>query len=220
MIQYTATRQEFNDCQGKRPALYKNAQPPLHDSNFRSICANTASKVVFAHIRAATATAITSVNNHPFVFGRHTIMHNGAISSFVSISRDMCKMMDDDSYANISGSTDSEHFAALYITFLTDGKGKDSWEKQYPVIEMRNAMRKTLGAVVELQHKKFDDKAEPNSLNVVTTDGSKLVAFRYRNHAVEQPPSLYYSTTAGVTLNRKYPGELGRSGNHLGFLVQ
>ena len=26
-----------------------------------------------------------------------------------------------------------------------------------------------------------------------------------RNHATENPPSLYYSTTAGVTLNRKFP---------------
>lgn len=140
-------------------------------------------------------------------------MHNGAISSFVSISRDMCKLMDDDSYANISGATDSEHFAALYITFLTDRKGKNSWEKQYTVIQMRDAMRKTLGAVVELQRTIFRDRAEPNSLNVVATDGSQVVAFRYRNHAVEQPPSLYYSTTAGVTLNRKYPGKFVHSGD-------
>ncbi|KAG8727775.1 hypothetical protein FRC11_012475, partial [Ceratobasidium sp. 423] len=28
--------------------------------------------------------------------------------------------------------------------------------------------------------------------------------FRYRNSEKEQPPSLYYSTTAGVALNRKF----------------
>jgi len=44
-----------------------------------------------------------------------------------------------------------------------------------------------------------------NSLNIGATDGEKMCAFRFRNHAVEQPPSLYYSTTAGVTMNRKYP---------------
>ena len=131
--------------------------------------------------------------------------------------------MDDDSYANISGSTDSEHFAALYMTFLTDGKGKAYWEKQYTLMQMRDAMQKTLRTVVELQRNKFGDKAEPNSLNVVTTDGSQLVAFRYRNHAVEQPPSLYYSTTAGVTLNRKYPGKFKPSAipsePHLCFVI-
>ena len=49
------------------------------------------------------------------------------------------------------------------------------------------------------------EKAPPNSLNVCCTDGEQMIAFRYRNHVDEQPPSLYWSTTAGVTLNRKYP---------------
>ena len=206
---YTAAAADFNSdgVTAEHPALYKNAQPPLHDTNFRSICANTASKAVFAHIRAATATPVTAVNNHPFVFGRHTFMHNGVISDFISICRDMVDLMDDDAYANIHGSTDSEHFAALYITYLTEGKGQKSWEQQYTVKQMRDAMRKVIGTVVKLQRKKLGNKAEPNSLNLAATDGSQLVAFRVRNHASEQPPSLYYSTTAGVTLNRKYPDQ-------------
>ena len=206
---YTSAAAEFN-VDGhtvEHPALYKNAQPPLHDTNFRSICANTASKAVFAHIRAATATPVTAVNNHPFVFGRHTFMHNGVISNFITISRDMVDLMDDDSYANIAGSTDSEHFAALYITYLTEGKGKSSWEKQYTVHQMRDAMRTAVGSVVRLQRSKLGDKAQPNSLNIAATDGRQLVTFRFRNHATEQPPSLYYSTRAGVTLNRKYPDQ-------------
>ncbi|KAG9590149.1 N-terminal nucleophile aminohydrolase, partial [Aureobasidium melanogenum] len=32
-----------------------------------------------------------------------------------------------------------------------------------------------------------------------------MVACRFRNHKEEQPPSLYFSTRAGTTLNRKYP---------------
>ena len=68
-------------------------------------------------------------------------------------------------------------------------------------------MRKTIGTVVQLQRQRLGDKAEPNSLNLATTDGSQLVAFRFRNHAVEQPPSLYWSNKAGVTLNRKYPDQ-------------
>lgn len=134
-------------------------------------------------------------------------MHNGTVSDFISICRDMVDLMDDDSYANIHGSTDTEHFAALYMTYLTDGKGKASWEKQYTVHQMRDAMRKAIGTIVQLQQKKLGDTAKPNSLNLAATDGSQLVAFRVRNHAVEQPPSLYYSTKAGATLNRKYPDQ-------------
>lgn len=134
-------------------------------------------------------------------------MHNGEISDFISICRDMVDLMDKDAYRNISGSTDSEHFAALYITYLTGGKGKASWEKQYTIEQMRDAMRDAVGTVVRLQRKNIGDRAEPNSLNLCATDGSQIVAFRFRNHAIEQPPSLYYSTKAGVTLNRKYPDQ-------------
>ena len=162
---YTAAAAEFNHdgITAEHPALYKNAQPPLHDTNFRSICANTSSKAVFAHIRAASATPVTAVNNHPFSFGRHVIMHNGVISDFINICRDMVDLMDDDAYANIQGSTDSEHFAALYITYLTDGKGQKSWEQQYTVKQMRDAMRKAVGTVVKLQRDKLGDKADPTA---------------------------------------------------------
>ena len=34
-----------------------------------------------------------------------------------------------------------------------------------------------------------------------------MIAVRWRNSETEQPPSLYASTTAGVVLNRKHPGD-------------
>lgn len=56
--------------EGLRPAFYKTIVPPIHDINFRSICANTETRVCFAHIRAASGTPIVHVNNHPFIFGK------------------------------------------------------------------------------------------------------------------------------------------------------
>ena len=41
--------------------------------------------------------------------------------------------------------------------------------------------------------------------NRVLQDGNRLLCIRFRNHKTQQPPSLYWSTTAGQTLNRKYP---------------
>jgi glutamine amidotransferase len=60
---YTKSFTDFNPGEGWRPALYKNRQPPEHDLNFNSICANTSTRVCMAHIRAATASAVTEVNN-------------------------------------------------------------------------------------------------------------------------------------------------------------
>ena len=78
---YSQTTSEFSEDAGPRPAMYKNNTPPTNDYNFHSICHNTASTNVMAHIRSATATPVTMINNHPFIFGRHTIMHNGVVSS-------------------------------------------------------------------------------------------------------------------------------------------
>lgn len=186
------------------PALYKTIQPPLHDSNFRSICSNTASNVVFAHIRAATSTAITPVNNHPFIFGIHTIMHNGYISNFEKIKLQMCNEMSEEAYTNIHGGTDTEHLAALFMTYLCPSAKE--WDTYHSVSEIRTALQKTIDTIISIQAATSSIKIyEPNDLNVAITDGQSLVASRFRDHATEQPPSLYYSTSAGVTLNRQFP---------------
>jgi len=113
------------------PALYKSIQPPLHDSNFRSICSNTASTAVFAHIRAASDTAITRTNNHPFTFGIHTIMHNGMISDFAKMKRNMCKDMTQEAFEHIQGGTDTEHIAALFMSYLCPDTQSSSVSNPY-----------------------------------------------------------------------------------------
>jgi glutamine amidotransferase len=209
---YTHTRSSFvSDSTGPRSSVYKHSQPPTNDFNFHSICANTSTLTLFAHIRAATATAVTPINSHPFVFGRHTIMHNGVVANFQDIRRDLLDLLDRDAFENIKGTTDSEHMAALYVTHLGMQQGKAgskaSWERQYTIAQMKAALEATYTAIIELQRKKFGpDDVQASSLNVCCTDGERMIAFRFHNHVVEQPPSLYYSTTAGVTLNRKYPG--------------
>ncbi|KAG8752993.1 hypothetical protein FRC12_011712 [Ceratobasidium sp. 428] len=185
--------------------------PPTNDINFRSLCENSSALTVFAHVRMATS-EVQQFNSHPFAFGRHIFMHNGGIASFAQIRRDLCFKMSPKAYGNIHGSTDSEHLAALYFTYL----GED-WEAEYSLEDMKRALEHAISDVLALQ-RKLPDAANPpaaSSLNLCTTDGGKLLAFRFRNSVEEQPPSLYISTTAGVTLNRKYPGhpDLGKGYN-------
>ena len=140
---YSSTRKDFEpDTSGPHPAIYKHSMPPTNDFIFHSICANTSTTALFAHIRAATATAVTPINNHPFVFGRHTIMHNGVVENISDIRIALLPLLDKAAYENIKGTTDSEHMAALYMTYLTKsaGGGKASWEKQYSLSEMKNAL--------------------------------------------------------------------------------
>ncbi|OAL03051.1 N-terminal nucleophile aminohydrolase [Phaeosphaeriaceae sp. SRC1lsM3a] len=191
---------------GPRPALYKSQSPPINDFNFKSLCENTETQCVFAHIRASSGSVVTQVNSHPFVFGRHIFMHNGVISNFSSIRRNLTSLLSFDTYCNIFGSTDTEHAAALYMTNLTHHGDKTSWNRSYPLNEMLAALRKTVIQILQLQHTTLAAANTPNSLNFCTTDGTKLVAIRFRNHATQQPPSLYWSSSAGRTLNTKYPG--------------
>ncbi|KAF1974929.1 N-terminal nucleophile aminohydrolase [Bimuria novae-zelandiae CBS 107.79] len=201
-----ATSSYMKGTEGSRPALYKSQSPPINDFNFRSLCENTETYCVFAHIRASSGSTVTQVNSHPFVFGRHVFMHNGVVSNFSAIRREMTDLMSFDAYCNVLGSTDSEHAAALYMTNLTNHGKKESWQLTYPLPEMLVAMQKTVVQILELQKIKTGDARTPNSLNFCTTDGQKMVAIRFRNHATEQPPSLYWSEFAGRTLNTKYPG--------------
>ena len=147
------------------------------------------------------------MNCHPFVFGRHVFMHNGVVSDFASIRRDLCHLLSYDAYCNVLGSTDSEHAAALYMTNLTEGGPRSTWEAQYPLSAMLSALVKTALMLCELQQRSTDpSKRRPNSLNFCTTDGKRMVALRFRNHATQQPPSLYWSEFAGRSLNQKFPG--------------
>ncbi|KFY36121.1 hypothetical protein V495_07951, partial [Pseudogymnoascus sp. VKM F-4514 (FW-929)] len=151
------------------PALYKITHPALHTTNFQTICAATASTCVMAHIRAASTGVIAEVNTHPFVFGRHTIMHNGYISDYPAIARQMAGLMSDEAHTHITGRTDSEALAALYMTYLTagagHGTGKDAWEQAYTPKEMMAALQNAISTVIELQRTALGDKATPNDLN-------------------------------------------------------
>jgi glutamine amidotransferase len=186
---------------------YKCASPPGNDANFHSICAGTSTLAAFSHIRAATGSSVTPINNHPFVFGRHTIMHNGLISHFAQVKRQILDITEVNAYENIKGTTDSEHLAALYITNLTrENPGVEAWEKTYPLEQMLQALTDAFHQIIKIQQSILGAaNVQACSLNVCVSDGQQLVAIRARNHPIENPPSLYYSTTAGVTLNRKFP---------------
>lgn len=163
-------------------------------------------------------------------------MHNGYISNFPLVKRAICEVMDGECYAHIQGGTDTEVFAGLVMSFLCpitsscskrdhDGKLKNEgerengepkeWYQHHEPQDLSTSLQKAIATVIDIQTQTLGSAAEPNDLNICLTDGKSLVACRYRNHPTEQPPSLYYSTTAGVTLNRKFPDHPdGKEGPH------
>lgn len=126
--------------------------------------------------------------------------------------------MTQEAYEHIQGGTDTEHFAALLMSYLCpeepdlkqeqptaeEEKIPKAWGLYHTPSEIQAALEKTIATVIKIQQDVLSS-AEPNDLNIAVTDGRSFVACRFRNHPTEQPPSLYYSTTAGPTLNRQFP---------------
>ncbi|UJR11435.1 hypothetical protein I4U23_015615 [Adineta vaga] len=201
---YTGVAAEFNDDYINRPCVYRNTRPPINDLNLASLCAHTATKCVFAHIRAGTASSpIVETNNHPFIFGRYMFMHNGYVANFSKIKVKLLSKLSTKAYGNIFGTTDTEHVAALFFTYLGD-----DWDAELEIEQLKEAMIKTLRDVLALIDETKNNNEEislHSALNFAVSDGCQLLATRFASTDQLEPPSLYYSTTAGPTLNRKYP---------------
>ncbi|KAF9002999.1 nucleophile aminohydrolase [Cyathus striatus] len=201
---YTKTRSRYDgETEGPRPTLYKTTAIPTTDQTFISLAANSASTCILAHVRAATRPPCVDVNSHPFIFGRHSFMHNGGITDFPKIRVALLEQINHDYGSMILGNTDTEHLAALYFTYLGD------INKTYTAQEMRSAMAKAILKVQEVQRNVLG-KERANSLNLCATDGENLVAIRWRNNPDptqppdRNPPSLYVSYNAGASLNRNH----------------
>ena len=199
---YTEAKSDFEvTVTAAHPVTYKSVRPPLNDLNLRVLAANTSTMCVFTHIRAATGlTPVVETNNHPFIFGRYVFMHNGVVASFADFHPQFLQKLSKKAQTNVLGTTDSEHVAALFFTHLCPD---DDWECDHTIAEFEAAMQQTIADL--LAFGKEVGTTKPHSLNFAVTDGTRLLATRFSSQADHEPPTLYFSTTAGATLNRKYP---------------
>jgi predicted glutamine amidotransferase len=169
------------------PAVFHSMEPAWNDRNLHELARHISSPVVFAHIRASTGTAVQQTNCHPFRHGRWLWMHNGAIRDFQSVKRDLRLAIDPDLYAEIEGSTDSETFFYLALTF--------GLEEDPP-----KAVADAVG-FIEATGKKHGVE-DPIQMTVATTDGERVWAFRYSSEG--QSRSLFFSTDLAA-LKLLYP---------------
>ncbi|KAF8827350.1 hypothetical protein HHX47_DHR5000514 [Lentinula edodes] len=136
---YTDTFKEFSPdpttVKGMLPAHFRTIAPISTDLAFEQLCAHTASKCILAHIRNASFPPSVEVNNHPFIFGKYTFMHNGKVADFPLFRSDIISriselqmvvqalelpssVLNSNYVFNIRGNTDTEHLATLYFAHL------------------------------------------------------------------------------------------------------
>lgn len=160
------------------PGLYRELRPAWADENLRYLCRHLQSRLFFAHARAATGTAITRTNCHPFACGTWMFMHNGYIGGWTRLRRRIEALIPDTLYPSRNGTTDSE---ALFLAILGAGLLGTS-ERRDPI----RATAKTVSEIVALSA----EDPEPLRVTAALTDGHDLFAFRYASQ--DKANSLYY----------------------------
>ncbi|GAU82110.1 class II glutamine amidotransferase [Bosea sp. BIWAKO-01] len=157
------------------PGQYREVRPAWSDENLLSIARQVRSHLFFAHVRAATGTATTRANCHPFVHGRHLFMHNGQIGGYALIRRKLESLIPDSLYAARVGTTDSEAIFLLALARMADGYSPGE------------ALAWTLGEALTLMQ--AAGIREPLRCAAALADGETIHAVRWSSDT--RPPTLY-----------------------------
>jgi len=163
--------------EANEPAVFKSIEPAWNDRNLRELSGSIRSGLVFAHIRASTGTPVQQTNCHPFRHGHWLWMHNGSITRFHDVKRDLLLAVDPSLYLDMEGSTDSEAFFFLALTF--------GLEDDPPA-----AVAQAVGFIEDVGRRNGIEN--PIQMTVATTDGTTVWGFRYSTEGKSR--SLFYST--------------------------
>jgi len=149
---------------GDGPGVYRSVSPAWGDPNLRDLAGHIESPLFMAHVRATSGSAVQETNCHPYRHGHWLFVHNGLITDFHALRRDLMLAVDPSLFANIQGSTDSE---VLFHLALTNGLDDD------PLA----ALERTIGFVEAAAARRGIAKAVQASIGV--SDGERLWAVRY-----------------------------------------
>jgi predicted glutamine amidotransferase len=170
---------------GTAPGVYKGIQPAWSDENLRDLASQIRSPLFMAHVRSTTGTAIQRTNCHPFRHGRWLFQHNGVISEFHEIKRDLVLAISPHLFPEIAGSTDSE---IMFLLALTFGLERD------PV----GAVEQMIGFIEGVARRR--GVSRPLQMTLAILDGQTLYAFRYSSEGKSR--TLFYS--ASIAAMRKH----------------
>ncbi len=167
------------------PAVFRSITPAWNNRNLQNLARVVASDCVLAHVRAATqSSGVNEANCHPFRWRRYLCMHNGDIGDFRLVRRKLLASVCDEAFANVYGSTDSEHFFALYI---------DSWlglDDDDPARRMARALKLAIERALTLVREA--GAGSSSYLNVAIADGDHAVVSRFTDDPEAAPESLYW----------------------------
>lgn len=177
----------------KEPGLFKVSDPAWSNENIHEICSHTKTRIFMSHIRAATNGDVQRSNTHPFKYKNWLFQHNGHTIGFDVIKRDLQFDINPKLYPLVKGTTDSETFFFLALTYGLEKNPKLAIEKTLARIE-----------------KACKDHKIPMQMtfSVAMSDGKSLYTVRYA--AGMNANSQYYSTHSDCMKERNagYPARI------------
>lgn len=162
------------------PGIYKDERPAWSNQNLRQLCRQLRARIFFAHVRATTTGAVMRNNCHPFKYKNWLFQHNGDVTDFQVIRRDLQMDIAPELYPCLQGTTDSETFFLLALTYGLQQDPKGALQKM---------VKRVLRAL--------DENNVDGHLNLscAISDGQKLYTLRY-SYNVESK-TQFYSTEGG-----------------------
>ncbi|GAB4356434.1 MAG: class II glutamine amidotransferase [Oricola sp.] len=179
------------------PLIEKQTWAAWHGEHFRRTAARVYARTVVAHVRQATVGAVTTENTHPFSNGRWIFAHNGSIHDFPRVRDRMIEHIDPALRNDIKGETDSEHIFYFLLTL----------HLRHPERPLMETVGRGLRRIIQWSQE--TGAAEPPGLNVVMTDGDRLVGSRYNRtlwHLVRSE-----ITVCGICGRKHVQHETGRA---------
>jgi glutamine amidotransferase len=176
---------------GEGPGVFHSVSPAWGNANLRELAAHIESPLFMAHVRATSGSAIQETNCHPFKYGDWLFVHNGLVSGYDVLRRELMLAIDPSLFASIQGSTDSEVLFHLALGFgLRD--------------DPLGALEQTLGLVESLAERHGIRAALQASIGV--SDGRRLWAVRY---ATVGPARTLFHSADVASAQAVHPADSG-----------
>lgn len=161
----------------EEPGLFRDSMPAWSNTNLHELCAQVKARIMLAHVRATTTGTVQNTNCHPFKYKNWLFQHNGHISGFDVIKQDVHQEIGAEFYHNMKGTTDSEAFFHLALTY-----GLQDNPKQ--------ALQKMVETLIDISK---DNRTDGDlNLSCALSDGDKVYTLRFATQ--HDPNSQFYST--------------------------
>jgi glutamine amidotransferase len=139
------------------------------------------SRTVLGHVRQASVGSLSLVNTHPFASGPWLFAHNGTVTGFATLERQLADETAPELLGRRRGSTDSELVFYWLLTRLL-APGEYDRVSTAPLEAVAGELGRAL-AVLDERSRRADPQGTPR-FNFVLTDGHVLLATRW-NHQLE-----------------------------------